>query len=276
MAISDLPANLRLLCSYDSSISETCRRLRMSRQTFHRYLAGSTAPSLHNLRRICDHFGVEENEILQDHASFQQLVALRRPSARPTDPLGDYVRQLRDINPRSTGDLQPYLGFYHSYFRPVEFPGKAMRSLVKVFERDGFVYNKTVENYSNIRRRKRSVLRYQGIVFHSGERIFVFERESSVGMMMWQTILYPALSDQFNVLAGLTVGVSGGARRDVACYRAVWEYLGVSPPLRSALLDCGLFDIDGAEIPEDIRSRIVNDVRADEETFVSRFWEERL
>ena len=202
----------------------------------------------------------------------RRLVALRSPSSQPIDPLGSYVRSLQTINPRSTNDLRPYLGYYYSYFRLAEFPGMAMRSLVKIFMRDGFVYNKTVENYSNVRRRRRKVLRYQGVVFHSGEQIFVFERESSTGKMMWQTVLHTGESDQFNILVGLTMGVTSATKRDVSCYRAVWEYLGDIVPLRETLRGCGLFDQNSSLIPEDIRERIANDIAPDEVGLISRPW----
>lgn len=273
MAIEDLAANLRLLCSYTPSISDTCRRLNINRAQFYRYLNGTVSPSLRTIRRICDYFGIEDDEILQDAESFKRIVALRKPSSPQLDPLGEYIIGLNEINPRSTRDLIPYLGFYYSYFCPVEYPGKAIRSLVKIFERNGFVYNLTVENYASIRRRRNNLLRYRGIVHHSGDRIFITERESSAGKMMWHTTLYPAPGDQFNMLTGLTMGVSGGANRDIACYRAVMEFLGKKIPMRKVLHDCGLFDIDGAEIPEDIRSKIVNTIEPEENGFVSRPWE---
>jgi transcriptional regulator with XRE-family HTH domain len=273
MSIENLAANLRVLCSYTPSISDTCRRLGINRAQFYRYLNGKNTPSLRTLRRVCDHFGIEDDEILQDEESFRRMIALRKPSKGRLDPLGDYMIGLNEINPRSTKDLRPYLGFYYSYFCPVEFPGKANRSLVKVFERNGFVYNKTIENYASIHRRRNKILRYRGIVYHSGDRIFITERESSSGKMMWQTTLYPAQGDQFNMLTGLTMGISSGANREIACYRAVMEFLGETIPMRKALHDCGLFDIDSAEIPDDIRSKIRNTIGAEENGFVSRPWE---
>jgi len=87
---------------------------------------------------------------------------------------------------------------------------------------------------------------------------------------MRQTVLHPALGDQFSVLAGLSMGISSGTVTDIACYRVVWEHLGETVSLKKTLLDCGIFDIDSAEIPEDILSRIRNDIGQDDEAFVSR------
>ena len=55
---TDFSANLNLLCSYQRSIAEVCRKLKLNRQQFNRYLNGQSRPSRHNMRRICDYFGV--------------------------------------------------------------------------------------------------------------------------------------------------------------------------------------------------------------------------
>jgi hypothetical protein len=42
---SDFTHNLGLLCSYQRSIAEICRKLGFNRQQFNKYLAGSVMPS---------------------------------------------------------------------------------------------------------------------------------------------------------------------------------------------------------------------------------------
>ena len=39
----------------------------INRQQFTKYLNGAARPSARNMRRICDHFGVEEEELLIPH-----------------------------------------------------------------------------------------------------------------------------------------------------------------------------------------------------------------
>ncbi|MDO6588357.1 helix-turn-helix transcriptional regulator [Salipiger sp. 1_MG-2023] len=60
------PTNLGFACSLLPSIAEVCRRVDINRQQFNKYLAGSVRPSRHNMRRICDFFGVTESELLMD------------------------------------------------------------------------------------------------------------------------------------------------------------------------------------------------------------------
>ncbi|WP_413867601.1 helix-turn-helix domain-containing protein [Albidovulum sp.] len=272
MEPGNLQKNLRLLTSYADSIAGICRRLDVNRQQFHRYLSGSARPSVRRMQRICDFFGVEESEILMDHTQFREIIAIRRRTGAPVDPLGTFIAGLHRINPRSTRQLEVYLGFYYTYFRPVEFPDLVLRSLISVFSRAGFVYCKTIENYSAIKRRSRRILKYTGILYHTGERIIVHEREAHVGQMMWTTVLLPPRPDQTSVMSGLTLGVSSGIGRDVACYRVIWEALGDQVDLRAALAGAGLYDLNSPVIPQDIRAAISNDATDREGAFVARPW----
>ena len=70
-------ANLKLAVSYYPSVSEMCRKLGINRQQFMKYLAGTSFPSRHNLRRICDFFGIDEYEALMPHDQFRNIVRLR-------------------------------------------------------------------------------------------------------------------------------------------------------------------------------------------------------
>lgn len=264
--------NLRLLTNYSVSIAEVCRRLQINRQQFHRYLSGDARPSPRKMQKICDHFGVDESEILMEHAQFREIIAIRRHSGAEPDPLGGFVVGLNKVNPRSTRQLESFLGFYYSYLRPVEFPDMVLRSLVSVFTRAGFVYVKTIENYSAAKRRTRKILKHTGVMYHSGDRIIVHEREAIVGQMMWTTVLMPSRPDQTSVMSGLTLGVSSGAKRDVACYRVIWESLGEQVDIRAALSGAGLYEIGSAVIPRDIRVAIGNDVAQGEGAFVARDW----
>lgn len=73
----NLSQNLRLLCSYYKSIAEVCRRLGINRPQFNRYLSGQHKPSANTLRRLCEFFGVDEQEILLPHGQFQRIVDVR-------------------------------------------------------------------------------------------------------------------------------------------------------------------------------------------------------
>ena len=84
--VSDFVANLRFASSHHASISEVCRKLGINRPQFMKYLSGASYPSRHNLRRICDYFGVDEFEMLMPHDQFRGILRLR-----PGKDNGDYT-----------------------------------------------------------------------------------------------------------------------------------------------------------------------------------------
>ena len=71
-------SNLKLACSYYPSVSEVSRKVGINRQQFMRYLAGESFPSRHNLRKLCDLFGVDEYELLMPIHQFRNLLRLKK------------------------------------------------------------------------------------------------------------------------------------------------------------------------------------------------------
>ena len=88
--------NLRLLVSYSQSIASVSRDLQISRQQFTKYLRRENLPSVQNLRKISDYFGVEETEILMPVDDFRKLIALNPPRSASTDPMQSFFT-VRDI-----------------------------------------------------------------------------------------------------------------------------------------------------------------------------------
>jgi len=74
--LGNFSANLKLAASYYPSISEMCRKLGINRQQFMKYLVGTSFPTRHNLRRICDFFGFDEYEVLMPQDQFRKILRL--------------------------------------------------------------------------------------------------------------------------------------------------------------------------------------------------------
>ena len=114
--------NLKLLCSHYRSIAEVCRKLAINRAQFNRYLAGQSRPTRHNLKRICDFFGVEEYELGQPPEQFARLIGVRpQGSLRPpADPLLELFEPLR----AHASSLARYCGYYFEYANCLSVPGR--------------------------------------------------------------------------------------------------------------------------------------------------------
>ena len=61
--------NLRRLCESHASVSAVCRGLDINRTQFERYLQGITVPNKKTAKLICDYFGIDEDELYQNHGA---------------------------------------------------------------------------------------------------------------------------------------------------------------------------------------------------------------
>ena len=256
--------NLAYACSLLPSISDVCRRIRINRQQFNKYLAGSVRPSRHNMRRICDFFGVTESEILLDPTRFASLISLRKSSPRAST-LPQHLYAIDKLH-RLSGELNRYTGWYFRYFYTFGYPGRITRSLAVLSEQNGRHLWKNVE-----RRAKhdptieRFVGKYEGLAFHLGHRIHIVEYDVLNVGSITQLILYPSYSPRLSHLRGIQTGGSMRRGRKPAASAVVLEYLGPEIDYRRALTRCGIFDPD--KINDGIKRLIENRIAPDEWVF---------
>ncbi|MBY4677712.1 helix-turn-helix transcriptional regulator [Marinobacterium arenosum] len=267
----DFAQNLRLLCSYYKSIAEVCRRLRINRPQFNRYLSGRYKPSANTMRRLCEFFGVEEYEILLPHNQFQRLVQVRQRPPEVVEPALPELAHLEHLQQIGSSGLDKYLGYYFEYYLSMACPGKILRTLVCLEQRDGKVYYQRTERLAEQPHEKVFHGVYLGIAHFLTDRIFMVDYESLTGLEMTQTILYPSFKNRVGRLTGLKLGVSGSGERVPCCARVLYEYLGPAVELRRALKLCGLYAPDDPTIDGSIRQAIRNDIADQEWHFRARF-----
>lgn len=252
-------ANLRLLCDHFPSVAEVCRRLGLNRSQFNKYLNGTSAPSRHSLKRICDFFGVEPYEIMLPREQFADVLSLRPEVLRSRNGLAAHHQHIDRLLQESRERLNMYLGFYHEYYYSMSSPGLVLRSLVRVAAGEGGTYYR---RYERLRRtgERGPLLRcdYRGIACFLSDRIFLTDYESLTGNEITHTILYPSYRCRVGHLCGVKLGVSSGASRHPACCRVLWEHLGTAVALRAALARCRLYDPGSGEIEPDILEAIDN------------------
>ncbi|OEC34089.1 Cro/C1-type HTH DNA-binding domain-containing protein [Pseudomonas cuatrocienegasensis] len=253
-----LGTNLKLLCSHYRSIAEVCRKLGLNRAQFNRYLAGQSRPTVHNLKRICDFFGVEAHELALPADAFARLVGARgndQQTVAAGDPLLELFAPLRE----HASSLSRYCGYYFEYSNCMSVPGQVLLSLVHLREdRGSYVFERqerqerarggTAEDWVRCR--------YLGAAFYLQDRLFLIDYESLTGNEMSQTILIPSFKSRITRLNGLKTGVSSGDRRTPACTRVVWQYLGAEINRVNAYRQVMLYPPDDPRIDDDIRQRL--------------------
>ncbi len=256
---ANLPRNLGTLCSYYTSIAEVCRKLAINRQQFNKYLCGQSRPSRHNMRRICDFFGVTESEILLEPDRFEEIVGLRR---RPVtdERLKQPLLHLENLYAAS-GNLSRYEGFYFRYFYSFGHSGRIIKSLCVISEQDGKHYWKNVER---IRQgdgdTPATINKYVGVVFLIADRIFIIEYETLLTKTITQVTLYPSYRSRVDRLVGIQTGGPIRRGRKPGASRVLLEYLGRNVNIRKALGQCGLFDANDTRLPADVEEMIRNDI----------------
>ncbi|MFM9843235.1 MAG: helix-turn-helix domain-containing protein [Dongiaceae bacterium] len=270
MAGKDFGVNLRLLCSYGKSISAICRQAGINRHQLQRYLNGSSEPSLHTLRRLCDFFGLEEHEMLLPHRDFAMLVRVRPPRLQRTrDRVSEYMAA--HIDSQDLAVLVHYEGYYHAYSQPNRRVPEIHRTLTRISIEDRCLITKTLERFPAGLAGLPRVVRYAGIAYRSGNALTVIERRPSAPESQFFTILYGADSDELTFMTGLVMGVSPDSTREIYCLRTCWQYLGKEVDLRRRIRECGQFARDDRVISRHIRYCTQNDLAAGDETFSPHF-----
>ena len=232
------PANLAFACSLYPSIAHVCRRVGINRQQFNKYLAGQVRPSRHNMRRICDFFGVTESELLLEEGRLADLLSLRR-DRRNDVVMPAYVPMIERLV-RLSASLDRYVGCYYRYFYAFSYPGRIIRSFAVLSERDGRYYWKNIERQRQ-QGQAAEVSKYDGMAFHLGERIMLVEHETLLASSITEMMLYPSYRSGVDYLVGLQTGGPLKRGRMPSASTVMLEYLGRDVDYRRAMARCGTF-----------------------------------
>lgn len=266
----DFSRNLRLLCSYYKSIADVCRRMKMNRPQFNRYLGGHAKPSANTLRRFCDFFGVEEHELLLPHNQFLRLIQVRPRLTSDDLRASPETEHLEHLGQLGHQGLDKYLGYYFEYHLSMAYPGKLLRMLTCLERQQDKVYYQRTERLQESPSDKVYHGKYLGFATFLIDRIFMVDYESLTDQEITQTILFPTFKNRVTRLTGLKLGVSGSGERMPCCARVLYEYLGPSVDIRRAFKLCGLYDLDSPDIDESIKQAVANDIQPGEWHFRAR------
>ena len=255
----NLAANLKYLCAHYSSVAEVCRRLGINRQQFNKYLSGTSAPSLRNLRRITTFFGVDEYEISLAPGEFARSVMPKRGANLSFGTLlPQLLAQLSLDGKRSLEALHPYCGAYAVYFCTPVWSSHIVRSFTVIRQDAQNTFTKSIERLEMTpsTSRRAVVQKFKGVAFYFVDRIYILEYEAGSSDLVALTILYPSHRKQRHYLTGIILTIASAGNRQPFASRIVYEYLGNDVNYRKELARSHLYPVDSPEIPEEIRSRV--------------------
>lgn len=258
--------NLQYLCTFYSSASEVCRKIHINRQQFNRYLHGECLPSFNNLKKICDFFGVEGDEIVMDSAAFSRRVSPpQQPSTDQALP-PRLTERLLPLVKSNSALLERYTGYYYRYFYSQGYPGYVYRSFNRVYQEDGITYLKHIER---VRKDDLALgggfsIKYNGIVIMMAGRLFIVETEPFLNATVSETILTPSHRPSEHYIPGLQLYTSACSDHQPAAARVVFEYLGKKVDVRQAMRQCRLIHHTESEIADGIGPTIANTISPDD------------
>ncbi len=250
-------SNLRLLCNHYRSIAEVCRRLDINRAQFNKYLSGQSVPTPHNVKRICDFFGVDDTEIVQPPEAFARLIGLRAKGEGRAAllPPFTHLERLRTLS--SDEQMRNHAGYYFEYYHSMSSPGHILRSLVHLREEDGYWgYERTERLQGPDAPSGHLRCRYLGLAFLLQGKLFLTDYESLTANEITQTVLTASFQNRVTRLNGLKLGVSSNDARAACCTRVVWDYLGTEVRRVNCYRQLGLFAPDHPGIDAGIRQRL--------------------
>jgi transcriptional regulator with XRE-family HTH domain len=255
---TEFSLNLRSLCAERGSIAQVCREIGINRQQFNRYLSGAGLPSAHNMRRIAKYFSLMEGDLFEAHAAFTGRHITRGAATErsPVDILaGAFSEQAKD--------LRRFLGFYHVHFRTPSWESKIMRSLVWLYEMDGYVVTRSLERVSALDDSIRHKASYDGLATFRGSRIYVLEHERGSSGSIVESVIFPAYRQQVNYLRGMTFGVAWRPRLTPYSSRTIWKRISERVTPREAIDACGVFAMDSRKLDPTVRGFLSGGASAD-------------
>lgn len=252
--------NLRFLSAHFTSVAEVCRNLGMNRQQFNKYLSGQSEPSLHNLKRITDFFGVDEYEITLPHKEFVRLVRPKRGQVRETQLLEQLLTQIDMADAESQAALAAYDGTYAAYFCSPVWSNHIVRSLTTMSFAEPVCVTRSVQRLylPGGSRSMKVTQKFNGVVRNIVDRLYIVEYEANSKDLASFTILYPSHRRQLQFLTGIMVTVASGGSRQPFSTRVAYQYLGKDIDLRKEIARCHLYPVDSPDVPEEVRSRITD------------------
>jgi transcriptional regulator with XRE-family HTH domain len=251
--------NLRLLCSYSESVSYVCRALGINRQQFARYLNGEVQPSAQKIRKICDYFGVETEEILLPPDRFRVLVGVR-PADKLRGPETNSSTSTVDLPRGNIQAARRYLGYYLCYSRSIEYPKAIICGVTRISQSGERILTKSVERLKpRVSQSKRSdTFKSRGQFILLSDRIFIIETEYLQQDTVGEMILYPTHKHPLNLIFGQGFSLDSGAARQPYMTPVVFEFAGITPNIHRLMRRCTLLPEDSPLLDERIRQFVLS------------------
>lgn len=255
--IADFATNLRYLCDQRGSISHVCRRAKINRQQFNKYLSGRHLPSPANVRVIADHFGLTPELMFSEHQEFRSLIdgnffdTFSRLRQQP-----QVQRFLSTLMGSSLDSAQEALvGVYDRYHYSSIYPRKILKAAYCIYRGPDFLQHTYVERFPSYDAPGQTAytFKYHGFVAPIEGRIFTVDFESAQRNEMTFGILSMVQRNSKRFMCGITSGIAATMFRQPFSTRVALHFRHSGILTKEDLRNATTLDMNDPSIPREVR-----------------------
>lgn len=254
--IADFAANLRYLCDQRGSVSHVCRKAKINRQQFNKYLSGRHLPSPANVRIISDHFGLNPELMFSDHTDFRALIdgnffeAFAR--LRQQAKVQGFLSTLMGTPEHAENSL---LGVYDRYQYSSIYPRRILRATFCIYRGTDFLQHCYVERFPNPDNPKQIAytFKYHGYVAMIENRIFTLDFESGQKNEMTFGILSVVQRNSKRFMCGITSGIAATMFRQPFATRVALHFRRDGLLRKDDVKRATTLDMNDPSIPREVR-----------------------
>ena len=246
---TELLQNLKFLCAEKPSVAAICRDIGINHQQFSKYLTGRSKPSAHNLRRIAQYFGLEDEDLNAPHAHLVRTYRTSRATleTRRADPLAG-------VFPGDLTKLRPFLGAYQVFFHAPVATDSIVVNTVFLNERNGVVYSRLIEALKDGSVTGRRWTRCDGKVAFQDGRVFVVDTERRDESALSMYVLSPPPRQKRQYLFGAMCFLASLPRRTPYASKVVWKKFDNFRSVRELFETCGVYSEKSLKLDPVVRA----------------------
>jgi transcriptional regulator with XRE-family HTH domain len=253
---ADFSANLRYLCDRGGSISLICRKMRINRQQFNKYLSGKHMPSSANVRMIADHFGISPDVLSSPQAEFRALIdgnffdAFNRLRMAPQ--VQAFMATVMSV-PEAVE--QGLTGVYDRYQFSSIYPRRILRASFCIYPGPDLLQHTYIEHFPSHDDPTKTAytFKYHGFVVPIEDRVFTVDFETVQRNEMTFGI-YSAVKRSTNrFMFGITSGIAATMFRQPFATRIALHHRRAGLLTRADLAATTALDMNDTSIPREVR-----------------------
>ncbi|WP_433850764.1 helix-turn-helix domain-containing protein [Brucella pseudogrignonensis] len=255
-------ANLRTLCDQHGSISAICRKIKMNRQQFNKYLSGTHIPSDANLRLIANHFGLSTTMLFSNPDELRTLVdgnffhAMMTAKQMPKMP--GFVSEMIV----GTTTYEPELvGVYDRYQFSSIYKGSVLKSVFCIYRNGEFLQHYYVERFPSFDEpcKAEYIFKYHGLCFAMEDRFFTLDLEAIQKNEMTFGVFAAVKRNTKKFMYGIGSGIAATQFRQPYATKVVLQYRGSGLITKQHLASCTVLEANSPQIPREVLQHLGED-----------------